>query len=157
MIFSKPCEYAIRALLYLVSRDHAVIGLRRIAQDLEIPQHFLSKIMQILVKRGFITSIKGPNGGFRMQLDPESINLAAVVEIIDGLNMFERCAIGVKECNDEHPCPIHDRFKSLKDQLEEYLNRETLMSLSQKMTAANSKVTIVPSERTPAQPHPVGT
>lgn len=155
MIFSKPCEYAIRALLYLVSRDHAVIGLRRIAQDLDIPQHFLSKIMQTLVKRGFITSIKGPNGGFRMQLDPASINLVAIVEIIDGLSMFERCAIGVKECNDEHPCPIHDRFKSLKDQLEEYLSQETLKSLSGKITAVNSKVTILPSEREPTQSHVV--
>lgn len=146
MILSKSCEYAIQAMLYLVSHKNEIVGLKEIAEDLEIPQYFLSKIMQVLVKRGLISSIKGPNGGFRIKMAPDQISLLAIVDIIDGLSAFDRCGIGMKLCDDAYPCPIHEKFKPFRDDIRKFLEKQTVALLAKKLTDKNSKITILPQK-----------
>jgi len=115
-MFSKACEYGIRAVLYIAIKSNhgSKLGLKEIAQEVDSPVPFTAKILQSLSREGIIASSKGPSGGF--YLDPKSrpIPLSAIVKAIDGTDSLYRCGIGLKECSDRFPCPIHDQVKAYK-------------------------------------------
>jgi Rrf2 family protein len=130
-MFSRSCEYALQSILYIAlhSKNGNAIGLKEISNSQKIPPHFLSKILQQLVKGKILTSLKGPNGGFALNMDPSKLRLIKVVNIIDGLDIFERCGIGLKKCSDKNPCPIHFECKVVKEKIRLLLSEKSLSEL----------------------------
>jgi Rrf2 family protein len=127
-MFSTSCQYGLQGMLYIAmhsSKDDNV-GLIEIAENQEIPRHFLSKILQQLVKAGLLESMKGPNGGFKLSKKPEKITLLQIIKAIDGLDVFTQCGIGFKKCSDDHPCPIHHDYKKVRDKVYELFKKKTL-------------------------------
>ena len=118
-MFSKACEYAIRALLFVAQKSEggAKVGIKEIAKGIDSPEHFIAKILQDLSRKGLVQSQKGPSGGF--YLDGTSLNasLADVVRTIDGDGLFSGCALGVKQCSEVKPCPLHHEFKKIRQDL----------------------------------------
>jgi Rrf2 family protein len=143
-MFSKSCEYGLQAILYIAlhANGETRVGLQEIAEKQEIPSHFLSKILQILVKQKLLSSTKGPNGGFVLNKKPEEITLLEVIAAIDGLDIFDRCGIGLKVCSDEVPCPIHNKFKFLRENIRNTLSTETLADLRIEVVEGRSFVTL---------------
>ena len=123
-MFSKTCEYALRALIYITqqTKDGGRIGIKDIAAGIDSPEYFIAKILQDLSRKGFLQSAKGPTGGF--YLDNISLNrsLADIVKEMDGDKIFSGCALGLKECSETHPCPVHNEFKHIRNNLEKMLN-----------------------------------
>lgn len=118
MIYSKACEYAIRALAYLAqpgAKPHAQA--REIARSEHLPLPVLGKILQDLVRKGLLASKKGPGGGFRLARRANLITLRDVVAAMDGLDHFHNCAAGLPMCGDEAPCPLHDSWKVIRTQI----------------------------------------
>lgn len=117
--FSKTCEYALRAVFYIASKSHEGqrVGIKEIAENINSPEHFLGKILQKLSKDGVIQSIKGPNGGF--YLDAEGLNkpLANIITALEGNDIFIGCGLGLSYCSESNPCPLHDEFKKVRNQL----------------------------------------
>ena len=142
-MFSKSCQYALQAILYITlhSNGKAPVGLRDIAGSQNIPIHFLSKILQNLVKQKVLVSTKGPTGGFTLNKSPHRLKLIKIVEIFDGLDIFDRCGIGLKTCSDKKPCPIHFEYKAVKDKTRELLNSKTLSELCEDVKNGHSIVT----------------
>ena len=68
-MFSKTCEYAIRALIFIAqkSKDRSRISIKDISSGIDSPEYFIAKILQDLSRKGFVQSAKGPNGGFYME------------------------------------------------------------------------------------------
>ena len=131
MIYSRSVEYAIRAFVHLAQTpDGRYAMVKNIAEQEEIPAHFLAKILQQLARKGLLRSSKGPTGGFALRTDPGDIRLVAIVEALDGLAPYQRCAIGLSECTDETPCGIHDSWKNLRSRIMEYLGRNTIADLA---------------------------
>ncbi|TDI69139.1 MAG: Rrf2 family transcriptional regulator [Bacteroidetes bacterium] len=130
-MFSRSCEYALQSILYITlhSKNGKAVGLKQISDSQKIPLHFLSKILQQLVKGKVLNSIKGPNGGFALNVSPNRLRLIKVVELIDGLDIFDRCGIGLKKCSDKTPCPIHFDFKVVKEKIRQVLTEKTLSEL----------------------------
>src|SRR6056297_439882 len=127
-MFSTSCQYGLQGMLYIAmhsSKDDNV-GLIEIAENQEIPRHFLSKILQQLVKAGLLESMKGPNGGFKLSKKPEKITLLQIIKAIDGLDVFTQCGIGFKKCSDDHPCPTHHDYKKVRDKVYELFKKKTL-------------------------------
>jgi len=122
-MLSNTCKYAIRAVLYLAINEdgNTKIGIKRISEDLEMPSPFLGKILQILSKHKLLNSTKGPHGGFSLGKDAYDITLLDIVEIIDGLDFFHNCVIGVRICEDDPEkkklCPFHNELDPLRDKL----------------------------------------
>jgi len=147
-ILSNTCKYAIRACIYLALNDSQGerIGIKKIADDLDIPTPFLGKILQNLVRHKVLVSTKGPHGGFGLYKDPSDITLLEIIEIIDGMDIFNECLIGLKSCNeyghDVTPCPIHDRFRPISRQLYELFETETIASLKEKIEEAEGEIGI---------------
>lgn len=145
MTFSRSCEYALQAALYLAVRHSGgveKVSLQEIAVSQEIPSHFLSKILQTLVRHGLLVSTKGPRGGFKLTKSPEDIRLLDIVSVIDGLEMFDRCGIGLRACSDENPCPIHHDYKVIKSRVRQVLTLKTLAELSKDVERGSAIIAI---------------
>jgi len=141
-MFSTSCHYGLQAMLYIAfhhTQDNN-IELKLIAEDQGIPKHFLSKILQQLVRNDLLVSMKGPTGGFSLKSSPDQIRLIEIVDAIDGLGIFTKCGIGFKECNDNRPCPIHDEFKTVRNQVRELFESKSLSELVEDVKTGNSFV-----------------
>lgn len=108
-MFSQTSEYAIRALSILARypREQFVL-VGTLATTADLPHHYLSKILQNLVRMQILESRKGSKGGFRLARDPDQITLYEVVNAIENLGQTRRCLLGQAECSDDRACPLHE-------------------------------------------------
>ena len=108
-MLSNACKYAIRSILYLAinSSEKNKIGVKTIAEELETPQPFLAKLLQQLTRDKLVSSTKGPNGGFYLDLKNRKNAIWDVIISIDGTSKFDNCFLGLAKCDDRNPCPVH--------------------------------------------------
>lgn len=139
-MLSKSCVYALRSIVFIAHNASidAKIGIKEIAKELELPTHYLGKILQQLSKNGVIQSIKGPNGGFYLNEKAQNVKLIEIIEIIDGLAFFTNCGLGLKQCSEDHPCPLHNDFKVFRDGLWELFNSKSILDLVSKIEEGNA-------------------
>lgn len=130
-MFSKACEYGIRALTVIAEagKDNKKIGIKDICTLANTPESFTAKILQNLVKRSIISSQKGPSGGFYLSKELEAITLYDIVEAIDGVGVFNKCGLGLTECNAKKPCPLHTQFEPVRSELNSMCRNNTLQDL----------------------------
>lgn len=123
-MFSKACEYAIKVMIYIAGaeKNGEKIGLKQIAGATASPEPFTAKILQQLVKNKLLVSFKGPAGGFQL-IEEKDVTINDIVEAIDGPDILEKCVLGLIDCSNEKPCPVHDRYVPIREQL-----RKTLLS-----------------------------
>jgi Rrf2 family protein len=133
-MFSKACEYGIRATLYIAqqSKNGVRPNLGEIAGAVNSPEAFTAKIMQKLVKQGVIESRKGPSGGFFIALTSKK-KLIDIVVAIDGDIIYNGCGLGLAKCSETHPCPLHHEFVSIRYDLKKMLKNTEIMSLAGKL------------------------
>ena len=127
-MFSKTCEYAIRALIFIAqkSKDGSRISIKDISSGIDSPEYFIAKILQDLSRKGFVQSAKGPNGGFYMDDANLEQSVADIVREIDGDKLFSGCGLGLKECSEDHPCPIHNDFKHIRQEIKDMLDNSKI-------------------------------
>lgn len=133
-MFSKTCEYGIRATIYLASLadKNQKASLEEIAAEIDSPVSFTSKILQRLTKNGLLISVKGASGGFKIDKNQlVNIKLWQIVAAIDGDNIYTGCGLGLKFCNAQKPCPLHEKFASIRNQLRDMLENTSLQELIQ--------------------------
>jgi Rrf2 family transcriptional regulator, iron-sulfur cluster assembly transcription factor len=133
-MFSKSCEYAIKATIFIASKccENRRVGIKEIAIAIDSPEAFTAKILQKLSKNKIINSTKGVNGGFEIfQKNLKLIKLIEIVHAIDGNSVFLGCGLGLGDCSEEHPCPVHYKFKKVKEDLVSMLENTTLEELAQ--------------------------
>ena len=132
-MFSKACEYGIKAIVYIAvqSNQNNRVSLKDISKAIDSPQAFTAKILQQLAKNNIIHSLKGPNGGFEIgKKEMQQIKLSRIVSSIDGDDIFRGCGLGLKECNERKPCPVHYKFKKIRDELRVMLETTTVEELA---------------------------
>ena len=134
-MFSKTCEYALRAMLFVgqKSKDGKKAGIREIARGIDSPEYFIAKILQELTRKNLIQSMKGPAGGFYLDKQGRECTLADIVKAIDGDKIFLGCGLGLKECSEKKPCPIHNEFKKIRKGMHDMLQASTLNELNEKL------------------------
>ncbi len=131
MLYSRPCEYAIRALAFLArSPGRPSARGREIARAEKIPAPVLGKILQELVRKGLLASRRGPGGGFRLARRPQLITLRDIVAAVDGLDHFLECAVGLERCDDDAPCPLHHTWKGLRGRILSYLETASVAEMA---------------------------
>ncbi len=137
-MLSNTSKYAIRAVLYLsiYANGNKRIGIKKISDALGIPSPFLGKILQVLVRRKFLSSTKGPNGGFGIGKQPDSITLYDIIIEMDGDDLFNTCLLGTGSCADKKRdgkhCAIHNDFEEVRTQLVKQYKSLTIGELAVK-------------------------
>lgn len=132
-MFSKACEYGIKAAIYIAEQStlNNRVSLKEIAQKIDSPEAFTAKILQQLSKNNIVDSIKGPTGGFEIDKKKiDKIKLSHIVSAIDGESIYKGCGLGLKECSEKKPCPVHDKFKAIRNNLKKMLEGTNLRELA---------------------------
>ena len=142
-MFKKETEYALRALVYiqLQNTKGRRPGIAEIASEIETPQSFTAKILQRMVKQGFVESLKGINGGFFFDTAKGDLQIKKVIISIEGDSLFSGCGFGLKHCDENNPCPLHYSYKPIREGIEKLVTEETIQSLALKL-AENEKFTL---------------
>jgi Rrf2 family iron-sulfur cluster assembly transcriptional regulator len=142
-MFSRSTEYAIRAMVYLACQPSGKLtGGRDIARAEEIPAPFLWKILHHLARQKLIRSFKGVRGGYELARPASDITVEDIIQATDGGDVFSACVLGLPECSEENPCPLHDAWKEVRGHLTEMVERITLADLAEvahKRKAAKGK------------------
>lgn len=138
-MISNACKYGIRATVFVASKHGKGIKLniKEIAKEVDAPEAFTGKILQLLNKNNVLTSLKGPYGGFFMldsQMDQPVIN---IVKAIDGMGVFQECGLGLKQCSSKHPCPLHNEYKIARDALLNAFQNTTIQQLANQVNEGN--------------------
>jgi len=140
-MFSKACEYGIKASIFIAINSYAGrrVSPKEIAKEIDSPQAFTAKILQDLVRHKVINSVKGAHGGFEIDKnDIALIKLTQIVNAIDGDTIYNGCGLGLEKCDENHPCPVHDKFKAVRDELKDMLENTTLAELALNITSGMS-------------------
>ena len=134
-MFSKACKYAIRAVLYLAVHTDVKkkLGAKEVATAIDVPKHFLAKILQQLSRQDLIASIKGPNGGFYLPDEKRNITIAQIIECIDGRDTFSSCVLGLPVCSEEKPCPLHIHAFTFRESLKYQLRHQSIDELAHRI------------------------
>ena len=118
-------DLAVRALRLLAELDDAPS--RELAERLGTSSGFLTQILNPLVQRGFLTSSRGPGGGYRYAGDPSDMSILDVIETIEGPTDDGRCVLQDAECPRRAPCALHDAWVSARGSLIDTLTRTPLL------------------------------
>ncbi len=133
MIFTKSTKYAIRAIIFIASRCEEGVNcsIKDIARDLEIPYHFLTKILQRLTEAGILISTKGTNGGVRLNINPGQIYLMDIVKAVDAEYSTDECVLGFPQCDENNPCALHFIWQEPKREIDRILDGITINDVLQ--------------------------
>jgi len=141
LIFSRQCEYALQAVLFLaLRRDRKMTSISEIAKRLDIPYHFLAKIFQNLTRKGLLKSLKGPTGGFALAMPAKEITLFHIVEAIDGVDFTRKCVLGFPECSDKNPCAVHPLWGGLREEIYSMLVSKNIQQMAGEMQKPEFKL-----------------
>ena len=135
-MFSKSAEYALRATIYIAqkSSEENKLGMEEISKAIGSPRPFTAKILQLLTKDNkIIRSVRGPNGGFYITDKAKKLPARAILEAVGENDVLKKCVLGLAQCSDTKPCPMHSEYKFIKQQLIELFEIKTIQILSQEV------------------------
>jgi Rrf2 family protein len=135
-MFSKATEYALRATIYIAKKStlDKKIGIEEISNAIGSPQSFTAKILQLLTKENkLISSLRGPNGGFFLSDEARKMPLRSILIAMGEDDILEKCVLGLKQCSEIHPCPMHNEYKSIKRQLIKLFVSKTIQQVADDM------------------------
>lgn len=127
MYLNRPTEYALRAMSHMARQDlEQRIRTRDLAEAVDIPAPFLSKIMRRLTEVGILDAKKGHHGGFLLAKAPGEVRFIDIMRAVDFEPTTDHCLFGLKNCDAENPCPLHNEWGILKEQIEQWARAHTL-------------------------------
>jgi Rrf2 family protein len=131
-VFKKETEYALRSLVYIQMQNQLGKrpGIVEISAETDTPPPFTAKILQRMVRMGFLESMKGKNGGYYFNPNKPAIPIKDVIVAIEGDKIFTGCGFGLSHCDESNPCPLHDAYGPIRDSLSMLLEYQTIQSLA---------------------------
>ncbi len=142
-MISKSCKYAIRSAIYIASKadENVKLSVKEIAKEIDAPPAFTGKVLQILNKHRIVSSLKGPYGGFFCEKNQLKLPIINIVNAIDGLSVFTECVLGLHECTDAHPCPMHYQHAEMRDKMRKSFEETTIVSLAESLKTGSAYLT----------------
>jgi Rrf2 family protein len=134
-MFNKETEYALRGLVYinLQNLKERRPGTSEVAKEIDAPPFFTAKILQRLVKFGFLESMKGKGGGFFFDTSKPDLPIIRLISAIEGERSFSGCSFGLRKCDPDNPCPLHEKYAPIKEAINKLITEETVQSLAEKV------------------------
>ena len=126
-MISQTAEYALRAIAFLATRDDVLTSRRDIAEAAQVPQDYLTKVMQELDRAGIVTSQRGPGGGYALSVEPEELTVFDVVSVIAPVPRLRECPLGIKDHT--NLCPLHKKLDEAAELVEQAFKGTTIAEL----------------------------
>ncbi|NQT28971.1 MAG: Rrf2 family transcriptional regulator [Candidatus Saganbacteria bacterium] len=128
MKLTKASDYTIRLLTYL-AKEKGLGKSKELARELDIPFNHLAKLVQILSKRGYLLTRKGKGGGLELAKNPKKINLAEIIEVIEGPIVLSDCLFNRQSCRFSGRCKARKCLSQLGRKMSEFLSKTTIQDL----------------------------
>jgi len=129
-LLSDTAEYALRAVLYIAQHDaDGPVRAKVVAEELDVPRNYLSKILHVLAREGILSSTRGGSGGFRLAYDPADVRLDSVVSPFEEIDPARNCILGRPECSEADPCRAHMAWREITDRKSAFLRSTTVADL----------------------------
>ncbi len=143
-MFTKSCEYGIRASLLLAAStdDEPYTPIKEISEVLDISYHFLTKTLQKLTENGIMKSYRGPRGGVTLARPADEISVKDIILAIDGPDLFEQCVLGLPGCGCAKPCPMHEQWSTTRNAMEHQFATNSLEQLAHTIQSSSVRLTI---------------
>lgn len=126
-MFSQTAEYALRAIIYLASREGTPQTTQQIAKATQVPTGYLSKVMQGLGRARLVQSQRGLHGGFTLVRSAEELTVLDVIQAVDPIQRIHSCPLGIK--GHINLCPLHRRLDQAMNLVEEALRKSSIAEL----------------------------
>ena len=109
MLISQTLEYALRAMVFIATGTGQSYTTLQISQATKVPQAYLSKVLQLLVKAKLIQSQRGLGGGFVLNKEAKDICILDIVNAVDPLERIESCPLGISSHGNDL-CRLHKKL-----------------------------------------------
>lgn len=127
-MFSQTTEYALRAFIHIAREAPRSIRLNEIATAVDAPARYLAKILGELTRAGYLTSTRGPAGGYALAAELPTVTLASIAAVFE-TNTHHRCLLGSGPCGSNPDCPVHQRWAPIASAMSSFLSRTTVAEL----------------------------
>lgn len=126
MRLSQTARYAIRTVVELARQPDRRVSADELSEALEFPRNYLSKTLHALGEEEILEGKRGPGGGYRLAVDPEELSLDTVIAPFERLEAERECVLGLPECSEVDPCPMHETWRQMTDRLRSFFRRTTV-------------------------------
>jgi len=136
-MFSKSTEYALRATIFIAQKgsEEKKLGMDEISKAIGSPRSFTAKILQLLTKGNkIVSSVPGPNGGFYITDKTRKLPVRTILEAMGEDEVLKKCVLGLAQCSETKPCPMHSEYKSIKKQLIKLFEKKTIQMLAEEIS-----------------------
>ena len=133
MLTTDSAKYAVRAIANMAAREDLLrpVSAAEIAANEDLPQYYLAKVMQDLVRGRVLKSRRDRGGGFILAAAPEATKVMKVLQAVEDMEAFEHdCILGLSACSDTAPCPMHDMWTPVRAGLLDTLRSMTVADLA---------------------------
>lgn len=127
-MLSSTGAYALRAVIHLAARQgDGPVRVDDVADALDAPRNYLSKVLHTLVKLGVLRSLRGPHGGFELAVPASELTLSRVLEPFEEVDGPRSCLLGEGDCDEADPCALHARWSGVATEVAAFF-RETVLA-----------------------------
>lgn len=120
-------------------RPEGYLRVQDLCEGTELPAEFVSKIFRELVEARLLVSAKGRGGGYALARSARDIYLYDIVEVIDGVQQYSQCVLGLSGCDDAQSCPQHELFKPIRKSILQYLRQTSLQEMGQALAERSAR------------------
>lgn len=131
MKISTKGRYALRLMLDIALNDAKTpVRIKDIAERQQISDKYLEQIVSSLNKAGFVKSLRGPQGGYRLTKKPEEYTVGMILRLIEGSLAPVACLDDdINNCTRADRCPTLILWEKLYDAISEVVDNVTLADL----------------------------
>ncbi len=129
-----------RATIFIAqkSSEETKLGLDDIAKGIKSPRSFTAKILQQLTAGNkIVSSTRGPRGGFFMTENARMLPVKTILMAMEEDDVLDKCVLGLKKCSDIKPCPMHNQYKTIKQQLKTLFVSKSIQDLADEMETSD--------------------
>ncbi|MDA7978415.1 MAG: Rrf2 family transcriptional regulator [Pirellulales bacterium] len=127
-MISQSVEYALRAIVTIAQNEGEPCTAQKIAEITKVPGPYLSKLMQVLVRRGLVSSQRGLHGGFLLVRSPTELTIWDVVDAVEPIQRITTCPLEIKS-HANGLCPLHRNLDQAMETVERMFRRTTMADM----------------------------
>ena len=127
-------DYGVRALvdLAIYGSDGNSLRSSDISARTAIPNAYLAQVLNSLKRAGFVKSIRGPNGGHELAVDPDTIHLSSIMEVLDGTDNLVNCLDDDNFCVHSPACAQKEIWRTVEEAIHGVLFSITVADLARR-------------------------
>lgn len=127
MFYRRPGQLALQTTLLLALEPQGSSRrIRELADELGVAASYLTKIVQNLTRVGLLRAMRGPGGGVQLARPAQMIHPWEVLVAMEPAGEFTRCLLGMRQCDEETPCPLHGVWAPARSTIREILQTKNL-------------------------------